>query len=196
MSTPLVSVAVRYLPGAGQITSAYALTPPADLRYSSRAAIAAVNANLQVLPMGQVGEPGGGPRFRGVRITPFGRGSNDQTFDFRAYAVHCGPQGWDGPVELRLLATVACTLANALASAGAGLESDDRIVDTITVTASAYLTALASAMNLTNSNAAFSPANDTQGCLWIPDLGNADGILFDTDLGTAAGANFLVQRDI
>jgi hypothetical protein len=63
------------------------------------------------------------------------------------------------------------------------------------VSKDSYLTALESAFGLSSGAVVYSPANNTQASVWFPDLGNADGILFDTDLGSGSGANFLIQKD-
>jgi hypothetical protein len=198
----------RYLSGAGQATAAYALTVPADGAFASKEALLDVNANLVLLAMGALGEDSGGERWRGLHLFPFGQGANNATITgARLYAVNFtgeGGKGWRGPLVVNLLATLAVTLGNAVGSAPGGsvlLTAADRIADTITLTKSAYLKELERTLGLdTTSDAsgnngarAYSPADDTQGCVWIPDCGNADAIFFDTDLGTATAANFLVR---
>lgn len=199
----------RYLAGTGQVTNSYALTVPADGAFASKEALLTVNSNLVLVPMGALGEDSGGERWRGVQIVPFGRGANDATIvGVRAYAVHFtgeSGKGFRGPLMVNLLATAAITLGNAVGSAAGGsvlLTADERIADTIVLTKSPYLKELERTLGLdTTSDAtgnngarAYSPVNDTQGCIWIPDCGNADAILFDTDLGTASAANFLLRQ--
>jgi hypothetical protein len=190
----------RYLPGAGQVTTAYALTVPADGQFESPAAIAAINANLRVVPLGKVGEQAVASPARGVRILPFGRGADNDTYATRVYAVHCTSEaGFNGPCEVRLLATLTVTLGNATGDGASGstlFTSADRLADAISVSKSAYLTAIESAFGLSSGAVTFSPADNTQACVWLPDLGNADGLLFDTDLTSGTGANFLIQKDI
>jgi hypothetical protein len=189
----------RYLPGAGQVTTAYALTVPADGQFDSLAAITAVNANLRVVPLGRVGDTATASPARGVRIVPFGRGADNDTFTTRVYAVHCTSEaGFNGPCEVHLLATLTVTLGNATGDGASGstlFGSSDRLADTVSVSKDSYLTALESAFGLSSGAVVYSPANNTQASVWFPDLGNADGILFDTDLGSGSGANFLIQKD-
>lgn len=198
----------RYLAGAGQVTAAYALTVPADGAFANKEALTTANANLQLFAMGATGDDSGGMRWRGVQVFPFGRGANNATITgVRVYAVNYTgeqDQGQRGPLTVNLLATVVVTLGNAVGSAPGGtvlLTASDRIADTIVMTKSAYLKELERTLGLdTTSDAtgnngarAYSPADDTQGCFWIPDCGNADALLFDTDLGTATAANFLLK---
>jgi hypothetical protein len=189
----------RYLPGAGQVTTAYALTVPADGQFDSLAAITAVNANLRVVPLGRVGDTATASPARGVRIVPFGRGADNDTFITRVYAVHCTSEaGFNGPCEVHLLATLTVTLGNATGDGASGstlFGSSDRLADTVSVSKDSYLTAIESAFGLSSGAVVYSPANNTQASVWFPDLGNADGILFDTDLGSGSGANFLIQKD-
>lgn len=190
---------VRYLAGAGQITTDYAITLPASGQYASKAALEAVDANLKIFWLGSVGDESGGKRFRGARFTPFGTGANDDSFVMRIYAVHLlggSGNGQAGPIELKLLATVTCTHGNDQGIASGMFSNVEQIVDTISISKSAYLTALESSLGLTTGAGAYSPADDTQGCFWIPDFGNAAGFVIDTDLGSGTAANALVQLDV
>lgn len=190
---------VRYLSGAGQVTTAYAITLPASGQYASKAALEAVNANLKIFWLGSVGDESGGKRLRGARFIPFGTGANNDSFVMRIYAVHLlggSGNGQAGPIELKLLATVTCTHGNALGIASGMFSDSERIVDTISISKSAYLTALEAQLGLSNGAGAYSPADDTQACFWIPDFGNAAGFVIDTDLGSGTAANFLIQLDV
>lgn len=200
MNAPTKSLnQVRYLSGSGQTTTSYAITLPASGQYSGLAALTTLNANLFFFSMGELGDASGGDRYRGLRILPFGTGANNDTFSFRVYAVHfLGGEGngQQGPIELKLLATNACTFGNATGIIGGMFSTSERIVDTAVMTKSAYLTALESAMTLSTGAGAYSPADDTQAAIWIPECGNAAGIVIDSVMTGSNAGNYLIQRDI
>lgn len=140
-----------------------------------------------------------GPRHRGVTIVPFGRGADNATFTYRLYGVRgtqlrdsvsAENQGLD--VSLLLLLDGTITLSTLTGVATGLITTSDRMADTITPTKSAYLEHLETVFG--QEVTVFSPADNTPAEIAIPDAFNFSDLVFETALGTATGANALVEK--
>jgi hypothetical protein len=68
--------------------------------------------------------------------------------------------------------------SNAGATGGVAIASTEFIIDTISWAANAFLTAAENALN-EGTSGAYSPANNTQACLFLPCLARCSALLFD-----------------
>lgn len=137
---------------------------------------------------------------RGIRLTPYGAGSDNQTFDFRVWLVR-RPTGTTGSIaELALYGAGSATLSAAVGSATDLLGTSERFVDTCTWTPATTATtpkgigSLVEANNGLGTSYVYSPANDTPAILSIPDLDGAPEVLIDFDMTGATAANFLIEQ--
>lgn len=142
--------------------------------------------------------PAYGPRYRAVVISPFGVGSDNTTFDFKVWAVHRGFRNVNGEVldyEKRLICTCTATLSATLGVASTyGPTSANRLVDTISApTITSYATKMCAAYG-GQTPSVHSPADDSQACLFIPELGNASDIIVEFDMTGATSGNCLIER--
>lgn len=167
---------------------------------STSASFPATTAGRKTTPSGStlfsLG-PGYGVRHRGVEMTPFGAGSANQTFDYKVWVVKRGYASLNGAasdISQQLFCSGTVTLgATAGVATSGGPKSTDLIGDTITVTLSAYGTAVVAAYNGL-SPSVFSPADDTEARLFIPELGDASDIFIEFDMTGATSGNFMVER--
>jgi hypothetical protein len=143
-----------------------------------------------------------GDRQRTVTIRPVGTGSDNQTYETRIYLrrrtfsnsgdgtnERTANQVLDGSIVL--LGTMACTLGTGLGKTGGVISASVRTVDTLVFTPSAYATHLQTAFSA--SIATHSPADNSQAEVVLPDAFGAYELLFETVLGTASGAAFLIE---
>lgn len=85
-----------------------------------------------------------------------------------------------------LLGTATCTLsANTGATSGVAIASTEKVVDTITWSIGAFLTAAEAAFS-EGASGAYSPANDLVACLFLPCLARCSRLLFEFDMTTGA----------
>lgn len=141
---------------------------------------------------------GSGEKFRGLELTPFGSGSANQTFDYKVWVVKRGYPTFNGSTAadydqfLWCSGTVTLGAKAGVATSG-GPTSSDLLGDTITVTPSAYCSASVSAYGGI-APSAYSPADDTEARLFIPDVGDASDIFIEFDMTGATSGNFMVER--
>lgn len=146
--------------------------------------------------------PDSGERARGVGIVFLGSGANNSTFDARIYVVHRG-YGYAKTVasdfDIALYGTATVTLG-AMVGAGSPVTTVQRLADTITYVQATSATTpqgVGGSTVLAHGGVdpvVYSPGNDLCATLWIPELGNAHGIILDFDLTGATGANALIER--
>lgn len=139
----------------------------------------------------------GGAVKRGIEITPFGAGSDTQTFTIIVWQVKFGSAQYDEEFEIQKITTLSCTLTTATGvSATSQVTSSEKFVDTITKSNAAFFTNLISPTYGGNVDIALhSPADNTPGRAVIPDLGNG-GYLLEMYVGTATSANALVSEEV
>jgi hypothetical protein len=142
-------------------------------------------------------------RLRSLEILPFGTGNDNTTFAYRVWRVKfsdgatLGGSGRPVAVHLDLLGSGVATLSAAsLATNDELATSPERLADTLTwaiATSSTTPKGLGDTLETVHGvdAAAYSPADDTPARLVIPDCFDADGIVFETDLTGATGANAL-----
>jgi hypothetical protein len=172
--------------------------------------IAAPTANGNVLCInGNASVPiwGADGPFKGLRLTPFGTGANNTTFQYRFYL------GWnvlrsDGTVDhvqVSPMLTGTATLSSSLTppSGSTVFQTGDVRADLVTVTGTSVTTSpkglydtYFNASGAANDVQAFAPndnLNDAQ--IVIPDLYDADfWFIDDITGGSATGMNWLVER--
>ncbi len=141
--------------------------------------------------------PAQGNRYRSVKITPFGVGADNSTFDFKVWAVHRSFSGINGATldyEKRLLCTVTATLGASVGVAASGITSANRLADTLSApTVTSYCTKMVAAFGGL-APSVHSPADDSSACLFIPELGNASDIIVEFDMTGATSGNCLIER--
>lgn len=146
----------------------------------------------KAIPVGKVGT-NDRRGYDGAEITPFGTGDENATFDFKVWRVIRD----NGDTTLvpetmclveQLLAGT-CTLGTATGADGGKVGASGLFADTI---ASVVKSALLSAReNVGLSWGIVSPADNTIAKIIAADLCDATALIFEVDLGTATGANFL-----
>ena len=185
----------RYLP-TSSVSTAFTLMEdaPPVMR------ITEYGASHRVIPLGS---------HRGVAIKFFGSGADDSTFNYRVFRV-LRPVNQDrltvidDEIECVIADTSTATLSGIVgdgASSMVGLA--ERYADTVTATISTATTVPPGAATqkslayLLGDIKVVSPGATTvdkgPGELIIPDLYGAYGIVIDFDLGTATGANALIE---
>lgn len=128
--------------------------------------------------------------FRGVELLFFGTNADNETGNCVIWLIYKSQSGLYIPREY---GSVAFTLDATLVGVdGEDIDDTDMLADTVTFTAAAFSTAMVTSMGVAGT--ASSPADgDTIGSLIIPDLLNADGIVLDLYVGTAANVNALYR---
>ena len=137
-------------------------------------------------------------RYRGLELTPFGVGAANTTFDYRVWVIKRSTSSLAGvsdDYDRQLWCYGTVTLGTQAGVASRGITSGNNVGDTITVTASAYCAAAVAAYGAT-APSYYSPADDTEARLFIPELGNAEYIWIDFDMTGATSGNFLVEKGI
>lgn len=136
---------------------------------------------------------------RGVRLTPFGKGADNATFDYKVWLVEYLVNRSKNQVEaaiLRLWATGTATLSSALtpASGSTNLNTNEIRGDGVTITGAGVYTAINTANGGSLSVQAYAPADDiNDAVVVIPDIFDADGVLIEMDLTGATEANWLYR---
>jgi len=124
-------------------------------------------------------------------------GSANDTFDYRVYVVKHSTGNLGGAVldyEQLLFCSGTATLGTQAGVAASGPTSAALFADTLSVTASAYCTAVVAAYGGI-APSVYSPADNTQAKLFIPELGNAWAIFVDFDQTSGTPTmNCLIER--
>lgn len=162
--------------------------------------LTAGRALLSSLPSGALigmGEPE--RRLRSLEILPLGTDAADETYSYRLWRYKFDAGSRTSGV-LDLLCTGTVTLGTATGLTGDGLVATGELfADTVTVAEATTGTTPAGigatlAASLSADFAAYSPANNTIARILVPDVADADLIVYDTALGgSAAGAAALVM---
>lgn len=139
---------------------------------------------------------------RGFEVQIIGTGADDSTINLKLWRVRRSASRVDGtqPVtaSLELLGTAVATLSTATLASGDDLLASGetytamRIADTIVWTTGGIEAAMNVAVGSGGINASGVVAN-TPATLFVPDLGGADALLIEFDLGTATGADALIS---
>lgn len=138
---------------------------------------------------------------KGAELFFGGAGADNTTYDYRVYVVR-NTFGADGSTHTGLVYELYCTgsvTLGAVASPGGTAASNtERMADTVTAVAATAATTpkgsggvLEAAMGSTGVQA-YSPANDTLACVYIPHLGWADGLIVEFDTTGATSAFVLI----
>lgn len=165
-------------------------------------------ANLQgsdftFFPLGTIRRQGGDSRFSGVRLTAIGDGADNSTFDYRVFVGFI--ENPDDPIDEQVVSLFYMGGGSATLSTAVGVGSDlmsasERAADTLTWTLGASTTTpkgigetIETARGQGRASAAWSPADNTEAFVDIPELGGAAYLVIDFDLTGATGANFLIE---
>ncbi len=153
-----------------------------------------------------LGSPYGGAKSRGVMLSFFGVGADGAQGTCKVWLVYQGGAGSNPDTDTMRRAyygSAVFTLSSSVTGlAGSDLaDASQYFADTLTWTLSSTGTspkgpgvAIEAAFGSPGS-AAYSPADDAdQAVLFLPDLGNADGILLEMDKGTATSVNAVITR--
>lgn len=152
-----------------------------------------------------MGSPSSGKRARGVMLQFFGVGADNATGTCRVWLVYHGGKG--SSVDTNSLRRAFFGEADFTLSTLTGVddsiiaETDVKFADTITWELSSDATtikgpgsAIEAAFGSAGS-AAYSPGgNADYAVLFIPDLGNAEGIILEMDKGTCTSVNATITR--
>jgi hypothetical protein len=142
-----------------------------------------------------------GERFRGLEFVFFGAGANNDTFSAKimvAQRMYGSGGGAEPFANAQNFGVAACTLGTT-AGGGGLIPSTQLVVDTITWTISTTAstprgpgdeieTAYASGFSR-----AYSPANEEEAHLILPELGSPDAVYVDFDMTGATSANCLYR---
>lgn len=161
-----------------------------------RKAMAAGNRHLDGAAHHRVYEMG---QERGLRATPFGKGADNATFDYRLWLVkyELSAAGQPAFAQLRLAASGTATLSSSLVrpTGSALLAASEIRADGLTVGTHDGWDKANSANGGSLAIAAHSPADNLgDAFLTVPDIFDHDGVLFEMDLTGATEANWLIER--
>lgn len=135
-----------------------------------------------------------GARPRYIKAVFFGTGTATTTFDYKVWAVSVGV-GANNTIEdydLQLLCSGTATLGTTTGVATTGITSSDKICDTLTTATATYGAAIVSAFGGVVPSA-YSPGSNGEATLFIPECGNAYGLVFEFDMTGATSGNVLVE---
>lgn len=177
----------------------------ADELTNLRAALAGVGENAGNGVVHWMGSPSSGKRARGVMIQFFGVGADNATGTCRVWLVYQGGKG--SSVDTNSLRRAYLGEADFTLSTLTGVddsiiaETDVLFADTIVWELSSDATtikgpgaAIEAAFGSPGS-AAYSPGgNADYAVLFLPDLGNAEGIVLEMDKGTCTSVNATITR--
>lgn len=131
-------------------------------------------------------------RDRTVELTFFGLGADDSTINYRVTAVEesnsVTAAGVLDDYQEQVLGDGVITLGTQLGVSTKGATTAHRLADTLTFTPTTFCTKMAGAYGGV-APVVYSPADNTEARLWIPDVGNAKYIRVYFDLDTATAAN-------
>ena len=138
-----------------------------------------------------------GRRYRGAEFTFYGAGSATNTFDYKIWVVEknqgTGTTGGPDDYSVQLFCSGTATLG---ATAGVGTKgptSSDKIVDTLTVTPSAFGSAVVTAYGAV-APFVYSPGGGAEARLFVPDFGNASDFFIEYDRTGATSCNTMVKK--
>lgn len=151
-----------------------------------------------------MGPNGDGVRRRGVEVQIIGTGANNVTGTCRVWQLKWGKSSTDNPpvieFELAYLGSIAATLSAAVgASDSAVVKTTERIADTLVWTQGTASTSPKGIADVLDSiyqataAAAYSPANDTPGRMFLPECGNGDILLEPYTGGSATDINAVYE---
>lgn len=142
--------------------------------------------------MRTLGVASSGPRWRGFEATIIGTGADNATINYKAWLVSRAEA--DGVHDLRLLCSGLATLGAHAGPGGAAsiFRAGERAADTLTLVVSPYGSVQATARGSAGPQI-YSPANDTVARLVVDDAAGAYGVILEFDLGTATGANAVIE---
>lgn len=180
--------------------SAAALTAGRYTTTTLDAVISGASANI--VSLGRVGDATA-PRQRGCEVTFVGVGADNATGSYRIWQVKrgraSGTSSQANDMELAYLGAGTFTLSSSVGAASATtVLSTERVADTVTFTqATASTTPKGIGDVLENvfgspAAAAYSPADNTPGRLWVPEIGNGD-LYVELWVGTATSVNAVVD---
>lgn len=165
---------------------------------TTRAALNALTPALPVFWLGSGDNPGRLKKW--AHLIPFGEGADNSTFDYRlwlVFAEHSENDHLDS-LHLVLAGSGSITLCATLGASGGLVGAGQRYADAITwATATESTTPKGEGERLWAGRGAmeptvYSPGGDLRCGLTIGDTGRADGLIFETDLTGATGANALI----
>ena len=172
---------------------------------AGRALKSTLDASYTLFPLGTVRRQGGDSRFAGLRLTMFGAGSDNQTFDYRVFVGFI--ENPDDPVEAQVVSVFylgggSATLSAAVGVSGSSLlATSERVADTLTWTLGSSSTTpkgigetIEASRGQGRASAAWSPANDSEAFVDIPELGGAAYLILDFDMTGATSGNALVEE--
>ena len=188
----------RRYAATSKTTGAFALT-------AGRALKSTLDAGYTLFPLGTIRRAGGDDRFAGVRLTMFGAGSDNQTFDYRVFVGFI--ENPTDPLEAQVVSVFYLGGGSATLSAAVGvsgstlLAATERVADTLTWTLGSSSTTpkgigetIEAARGQGRASAAWSPANDSEAFVDIPELGSAAYLILDFDMTGATSGNALISE--
>lgn len=136
---------------------------------------------------------------RGFRATPFGKGADNSTFDYRLWLVkyELAANGRPAFAQLRLAASGTATLSASLVrpTGSALLAAGEIRADGLTVGSQDAWDKANTANGGALAISAHSPADNLgDAFLTVPDIFDHDGVLIEMDLTGATEANWLLER--
>jgi hypothetical protein len=188
----------RRYAATSKTTAAFALA-------AGRALKSTLEAGYTLLPLGTIRKQGGDDRFAGVRLTMFGDGNDNQTFDYRVFVGFI--ENPSDPVEAQVVSVLYLGGGSATLSAAVGisgstlLSATERVADTLTWTLGASTTTpkgigetIEATRGQGRASAAWSPADNSEAFVDLPELGGAAYLILDFDMTGATGGNALVEE--
>ena len=196
---PEGSLVHRAIPGSGSSQSAAAITAGF---YTTDTLDDAVVGQDGTLALEWLGTGRDGKKARGVRLLFFATSANNTTGSCRVWVVHKGKSA-ETPadfLEVQYLGSAALTMGTTTGiSTTSMVTSSERFADTIVWTVSNAGTSpsgpgadLEAAFGSSGSRA-YSPADNTIAALYLPDVGNADALVFEFINTNTTGLNALVE---
>lgn len=169
----------------------YLSTDSADTTAFSALAPRTASPPSVLIPLGNSKE-----RDRCLEVSFFGTGADNATINYKVTVLDMSDSvttaGVRDDYQEQSLGEGIATLGTTVGTATRGATSAHRLADTLTFTASTFCTQMVSAYGGT-APVLYSPADNTEARIWIPETGNARYVKIYFDLGTATAANCYVK---
>lgn len=188
----------RRYAAVSKVTTAFALA-------AGRALKSTLEAGYTLFPLGTIRKAGGDTRFAGARLTLFGDGADNSTFDYRAFLGFV--ENPDDPLDAQVVSVFylgggSATLSTAVGLAGSDLlAATERVADTLTWTLGASSTTpkgigetIEATRGQGRASAAWSPSDNSEAFVDLPELGGAAYLILDFDMTGATGGNALIEE--
>ena len=190
-----VAAVAAFAPAQSQLTAVgpvlYSFTAS-----TSTTALPGADARRATAPSDMLEVGNSTDRMRGVEVMFFGTGADNSTATYQISVLErtnsVNASGIPDDYLERIYCSGSITLSTTTGVAAKGATSSFRIADTVTCTPSSYATSVCTAYGSVVPFA-FSPADNTEARVFIPDLGNARWIKIYFRNGTTTSMNAFVK---